>query len=501
MRLKTLTLLLVLAVAASLAVAAHPRLAQSEPLVYGDVDCSSYVDSIDALLILQTVAFQTWYFPCPKNTDLDNNGAVTASDALFVLQFHARLLQRLGPSDATIPAVALALGDKHSCALTAQGGLKCWGDNSSGQLGDGTTSSRRIPVDAVAPSQNFVAITAGREHTCALTDIGGVRCWGRNSLGQLGNGMSSGPQLCFDPGGLGEDYACSRTAVDVTGLASGVRSISAGADHTCAVLADDGVKCWGLAMNRAVSELCTRFEYPCSTVPLNVGTFSEGVAKIEVGFSHTCILTTPGAVKCWGANSDGQLGDGTTTDIDTPVEVNGLTDRVTALALGETHTCVLTVGGAVECWGGNAAGQVGTPLTECAPLPACRIMAPVVVTGLSSGVLAITADVRHNCVLTENGGAKCWGESGFGVLGAGGQEQCYGGPCSSTPLDVTGLSSDAVQLAAGRLHNCVIVDEGSAQCWGFNFYEQLGVKTPNEETQCFCSQAPVSVFGFGRTKP
>jgi alpha-tubulin suppressor-like RCC1 family protein len=501
---KGFILLPLLAIAASLlAAATQPRMAQAEPFVYGDVNCSGDVDSIDALLMLQAVAFQTRNFPCPKNFDLDNNGALTASDALLALQFHARLLQRLGPSDETVPAVALALGEKHSCALTAPGGLKCWGDNSSGQLGDGTTWSRRIPVDVAAPSQHFAAVTAGLEHTCGLTDAGAVKCWGRNDLGQLGNGMRTGPQLCFDPFNPSQGYACSSTPVDVTGLASGVTSIAAGADHTCAVLASGRVKCWGFAeggrLGAPASELCTRFEHTCSTVPVEVATLDEGVAMIRAGFGHTCVVTDTGDMWCWGENADGQLGDGTTTTRDTPVQVMGLTDTVAALALGYLHTCALTTAGAVKCWGHNVHAELGTSPSTCIPaLTGCHSTTPLDVAGLGSQVLGLAAGGWHNCALTAKGGVKCWGAAGNRELGAEGQEQCLWGPCSSTPLDVAGLSSSAVDIAAGSAHSCAIVDGGAVECWGQGAFDQLGAKTPfSEENQCICSQVPVSVVGFG----
>ena len=124
---------------------------------------------------------------------------------------------------------AIAVGWYHTCALTAVGGIKCWGDNEYGQLGDGTTTHRRMPVEVAGLSSNVVAIAAGSSHTCALTAAGGVKCWGYNFYGQLGDGTKTD----------------RLTPVDVFGLSSGISAIAAGGDHTCALTAAGGVKCWG----------------------------------------------------------------------------------------------------------------------------------------------------------------------------------------------------------------------------------------------------------------
>jgi alpha-tubulin suppressor-like RCC1 family protein len=296
-----------------------------------------------------------------------------------------------------ISAVASGFGN-HKCVVTATGGAKCWGNNTYGQLGGSDTSRVGISgpmayqpnaTDVVGLASGVKAVAVGDEFTCALTTAGGVKCWGRNLWGMLGNNSTTN----------------SIIPVDVTGLTSGVTAISAGIAHACALTAGGGAKCWG---ENQGSQLGDGTSNNNSLTPVDVFGLSTGVTAISAGQRHSCALTTGGGVKCWGFNVYGQIGDGT-SGVDQmlrpiPVDVFGLSTGVTAISLGSWHTCALTVGGGVKCWGLNEYGQLGDNST------ATGRARPVDVVGLTSGVKAVAAGWTHTCAATTSGGVKCWGQ-------------------------------------------------------------------------------------------
>ena len=262
--------------------------------------------------------------------------------------------------------VAITAGIFYACALTVAGAVKCWGDNEDGQLGDGTTTARLTPVDVTGLSSGVSVIAAGAYHTCAVTDLGGVVCWGDNKVGELGDGTRDGGTGYCTPGtGV---VVCSPTPVDVIGLSSGVVAIAAGASHTCALTIAGGAKCWGDNEDGQLGDgtntgpqSCpqTSGSSACSADPVDVIGLSSGVAAIAAGASHTCALTIAGGAKCWGDNDFGELGDGTTSQQLTPAAVIGLSSGVNAIAAGFGITYAFTSAGGVKCWGDNAEGQLG----------------------------------------------------------------------------------------------------------------------------------------------
>lgn len=310
----------------------------------------------------------------------------------------------------------IAAGGLHSCAITSVGGVKCWGANGQGELGNGSSArNSATPVDVVGLTSGVTAIAAGHSfYSCALTSGGGVKCWGGNQYGQLGNGstaLRSGP-------------------VDVSGLTSGVIAIAAGSAHACALTTGGGVKCWG---KNGFGALGNGTQSPTSLTPVDVVGLASGVTALAAGAGHTCALTSGGGVKCWGSNRSGQLGNGSTTDSNTAVDVTGLTSGVTGIAAGFAETCAVTSPGGVKCWGDNHYGALGNGSTVSVSLT------PVDVSGLTSGVGAIAAGQYHVCAVTSTGGVKCWGQDDNGQLGNG-QFGCGGFSRCTTPVDVVGLS-------------------------------------------------------------
>jgi hypothetical protein len=208
---------------------------------------------------------------------------------------------------------AVAAGAEHSCALTTAGAVRCWGDNHTGEVGDGTTDDRWTPVPVVGLGTGVRAIAADVVHSCALTGSGGVKCWG---------------------GGYGV------TPVDVPGLTSGAIGLS----PNCAVTTGYGVKCWSGGAG-----------FHASDVP----GLESGVAAVATAGDHSCARTAKGSVLCWGINDHGQLGDGTKRDRALPVSVLGLERGVVGIGVGFLSSCAVTLAGGVRCWGDNSAGQLG----------------------------------------------------------------------------------------------------------------------------------------------
>jgi len=355
-------------------------------------------------------------------------------------------------------ASAISSGWFHTCALTNVGAVKCWGNNKVGQLGDGTKKDSKTPVEVFGLSSGVKAISAGRFHTCAITSDDAVQCWGDNGYGQLGDETRI--------------YKANKP-VNVSGLSSGISAISAGGHHTCALTSMGGVLCWG--WNES-GQLGDSTQTHSSNIPVKVFRLSSGVKAIVNGFAHTCALTQAGAVKCWGWNVAGQLGNGTYVNKNIPTDVLGLSSEVKAISLGFSHTCALTNAGAVKCWGYNEFGQLGDGTWETK-------ITPIEVLGISADeVIAISAGFTHTCTLTSQGAVKCWGYNKFGQLGDKSKAN------KNVPTDVYKLSSEVRAISAGWLHTCAINHSEKVLCWGRNDSGQLGAS--------FSHKVPVKVRGF-----
>ncbi|MBL8957589.1 MAG: hypothetical protein JNK82_42840 [Myxococcaceae bacterium] len=246
-------------------------------------------------------------------------------------------------------AVAFSAGGSGACALTRGGQVRCWGDNTHGEVGDGTTMPRSTPVGVPDLGTSATDVTFGGSHACALMRGGTVRCWGDNARGQLGDATQTG----------------RLRPVLVMGLFDAVR-VSAGERHTCAVRKNGEVLCWG---DNASAQLGLPSSDTFRSAPVKV----DGVAlasTISAGGAHTCALLGTGQISCWGANASGQLGDGTTDGRPGPMPVTGISDG-TSVSAGALHTCARTRSG-TRCWGQNDYGQLGdgTNVTRLTPVMA-----------------------------------------------------------------------------------------------------------------------------------
>jgi alpha-tubulin suppressor-like RCC1 family protein len=354
-------------------------------------------------------------------------------------------------------ASPIAAGGEHTCALNGPSGVECWGKNDHGQLGDGTNNDSPVPVGVGGLGSQVKSLAAGLNHTCALTTAGGVKCWGRNDKGQLGNGTTTD----------------SNTPVNVVDLESGVTAIAAGAEHTCAVASSGVVRCWG---SNANGQLGNGGAGGIKSTPVTVSGLSNGVRAIAGGDSHTCAVLLSGDVRCWGLNASGQLGDGTTTASSFPVSVVGLSIPYGSVAAGSGHTCAVSLVGTVRCWGRNVEGQLGDGTNNSSPTP-------VSVAGLSQ-VRSIAAGAYHTCASTVAGAPYCWGENARGQVGDGTTLD------SNAPVAVSGLDNGAAAVAGGSEHSCALLITGTARCWGQNQAGQLGDGTKTD------SSVPVVVVGI-----
>ena len=336
---------------------------------------------------------------------------------------------------------SISAGAYHTCAVLGNGAVKCWGRNDVGQLGNRSNVSRSYPVQVAGLTAGVIGISAGRTHTCAVTISGAAKCWGDNQSGQLGNGSN------ID----------SNRPVAVRGLNNGVSSISAGSDHTCAVLIAGGVKCWGAGGYGRLGDGSNA----SSNVPLNVVDLGTQVKSIAAGGFHTCALLVDGVVKCWGRNRFGQIGDGTTTDRYTPTQVTGLSLGATQVTAEGSYACAVLTNGSVSCWGYNSLGNLGDGTTT-------NRYTPTQVLGLTSGVSQVIARSYTACALLTTGSVKCWGYNNNGQIGDGTATDRY------TPTQVSGLTSGVERISVGGFFACSLLSTGTVKCWGDNSFGKLG---------------------------
>jgi len=292
----------------------------------------------------------------------------------------------------------LSVGRSHRCAITSSGSARCWGSDRYGELGDGGVirddGSSDYPVQVMGLNEGVTDISVSpMSHSCAVHK-GGAKCWGSNSYGQLGDGTRT-----------------DRSApVQVVGLESNVVSVAAGEIHSCALTTAGSVLCWGNDHeHQAGSDPTLGIK---SVRPVGVPGLSAGIVSIKAGHSHTCALTSTGVVGCWGNNRFGQLGDGTRENRITPVRVAELFEPVESLSVWGGTTCAVTAQGGAYCWGNNSSGQIGDGTTISALVPT-----PVI--GLQADVASISVGGMHTCAVTKAGASRCWGGNEYGEFGNG----------------------------------------------------------------------------------
>jgi alpha-tubulin suppressor-like RCC1 family protein len=273
------------------------------------------------------------------------------------------------------------------------GSVECWGDNSGGELGDGSRISRTTAT--MTGLSDVTAVAAGEgvdqsKHSCAVKQNGTVLCWGLNSFGELGDGM----------------FTASNIPKEVTDLTNAT-AIATGTHHACAVKQNGTVVCWGDNSHGQLGAGDVMIAKSTTAVDVKGLT---GVTAVTTGDAHACALKQDRTVACWGLNTEGELGDGTFTDRATAVPVAGLNDA-TFVAAGEWHTCALRQGGAVACWGKNHEGQLGDTTGDTRKTF-------MNVSDLADAV-EIAAGAAYTCAVRQDRTIVCWGGMAFGELGDG----------------------------------------------------------------------------------
>ncbi len=364
----------------------------------------------------------------------------------------------------------VAAGLDHTCATRSDGSLLCWGRNVEAQLGDGTMQGRTCGTYVCRPSAEPVTalgsdvaeVVLGFAHTCARKRDGTVWCWGVNEKGETGNGAPS---------------KVEPVPKEVTGLGADVVELAAGAAHTCARKSDGAVFCWGA---NTIGQLGRGAPSMFEASALQVSRLGDGVVEIAAGIYHTCARKNDDTIWCWGANGEGQLGDGTgqgqrcgaTMCRAAPVEVKRTwAEGVVQIASGSDHTCARTVGGVLWCWGLDERWQLGaaagTPRALCGRA-VCR-NAPAQVAGLGGAAKKVGAGGWHTCAVRTDGVLLCWGKNNFGEVGDGTQ-----GDATPRPSQVKALGDTVVDVSAGFAHTCAIRNDRTLWCWGMNGSGQTG---------------------------
>jgi alpha-tubulin suppressor-like RCC1 family protein len=335
-----------------------------------------------------------------------------------------------------------------TCAVSLDGRIRCWGRNTEGQLGLGmadATIAAMLALPAQASDVRLGALAAslamGGEHLCALTRGGGVRCWGSNRIGQLGYpSLPQGPEpAAVVPAQVG----------DVT-LTSMSTAVAAGFDHSCALASDDRLSCWGnrRGFGAGVGAQAT-------ALPLEVDGPPRPIRQIAAGTYFTCAVFQEGDVYCWGSNPEPSLQSGR-------VHLNG---KVVRVGLGSRHACALLEGGSVSCWGSGLRGVLGYGNVQTIG----DDEAPGAGGGVALGEKAVDLVVgsQHACALLASGALRCWGSGENGRLGLGhtrdiGDDEV---PADASPVPIQGRIA---KLSAGAATTCVLLDDGISRCWGRN---------------------------------
>ena len=365
----------------------------------------------------------------------------------------------------------LATNTSASCAVLVSGSVKCWGRNERGQLGNGESGDdilERKPVQVVGldgstPAKTVVQMS-GRDsyHVCALTAVRSVVCWGYQFAGQLGDGVG------FGGGTPRRPTPVTVAGFDGSSAATSAAYVTVGNNTSCAIKLSGALFCWGdNRSGKAGLGSGDFFNTPRLVSRFDGSTPEKRVVNVSLGTWFGCAVTEVGAVHCWGRNSNGQLGDGTTNQSTTPVassSIDGSTSskKAVVVSAGHTNACAVMESGAVTCWGLASSGAFGDSKLSGNILTATQVPG---ITGStpSSRAVSLTTSQYHSCASMTDGSVKCWGYSVWGQVGVGGT--------TSSPIIPRGLNAASANkrvksISSSAYHTCVLQASNDVDCWG-----------------------------------
>jgi alpha-tubulin suppressor-like RCC1 family protein len=367
----------------------------------------------------------------------------------------------------------ITLGNYHACVLKDDGSVKCWGRNDGYELSGGgasTPTPKQVTTDGTTPVLGALDVEAGGNHTCIITSDNKVMCWGRNSVGELGDGTNTNRQYpTYVSDGLGGQLS-GVSKISANGRATFSDGGGSLVGYTCALMDVTGeVKCWGLNFNKVLGNGTAVNSNVPVTVGDGLGGNLSGVTAISAGVKHVCALMTDTTVKCWGNNSWGQLGTGNTVNSDYPTTVQAslgvdLTG-VVSISVGYMHSCALLNDDSVKCWGTNTQGMLGTGNTVASYYAANTAATSVMQLSAMGNAYEPFASYGNTCALLTNNTVECVGTNSHGNLGLGGNLNLG---AYSTSMAAVNNITNAVYLANKNASSCVITVDDKVKCWGTN---------------------------------